>query len=101
MIVILAVGYLAGRHYIANMSFLSGVTAVKQQDFQTALKLTNNAIAMEPRYFKAYYIRASIHYALGNKKAAMRDLVICDNLVPDFAETRKMIKIIDYESRKK
>ena len=101
MIVIVIVMSLAGRHYTANMCFLGAVNAVKHGDFKAALSLSNKAISKESRYFKAYYVRASILYVLGKKRAALSDLIVCENLVPNFAETRKLIKHIDYEMRKK
>jgi len=80
---------------MANMTFLGAFSAINAKDNNVAIKLLDQTIKREPRYFKAYYVRGQVHLVNKDYKKAYRDLIITERLCPDFGSTRRFIKLIE------
>lgn len=74
-------------HYYVNMSIISA----NSKDPETAVKFIDYALQLEPRNYKALYIRGISLINCSYLMQGCVDLEILDRLVPDFAYTRVVL----------
>lgn len=68
---------------------------LKMENYGLAISDSDEALALDPSYLKAYYRRASANMALGKYKAALKDLKQVVKRLPNDKEARLKFKACD------
>jgi tetratricopeptide (TPR) repeat protein len=55
----------------------AGTICLEQAEYDKALAYFSKAAQLDPQYPFTYYNRANVHYAMGNRAAAVADLETC------------------------
>lgn len=66
----------------------AGTICLEKAEYDKALSYFSKAAQLDPQYPFTYYNRANVHYAMGNRPAAVADLEKCLGFpgAPDFRE---------------
>ena len=75
---------------------MKGILLYKSGKYNEAIKEFNNILEMKPNYKTAYYRRAIVYNAMGNKKAVLEDLKTAARFGYKGAQHVLESKIIDY-----
>ncbi|MCE3602668.1 tetratricopeptide repeat protein [Massilia sp. P8910] len=68
----------------------AGTICLEQAEYDKALGYFSRAAQLDPQYPYTYYNRANVHYAMGNRAAAVADLETCLHF-PGAADFRELV----------
>ena len=69
---------------------MEGILLYKSGKYEAAIREFNNILEINPKYKTAYYKRAIVYNAMGNKKAVLEDLKTAARL--DFKEAQHVLE---------
>jgi tetratricopeptide (TPR) repeat protein len=57
-----------------DMLFSRGIEAMNAENFDTALKMFNSVVEMDPKFAEGWNARATLHYLMGNYIESIQDI---------------------------
>ncbi|MEP7285663.1 MAG: tetratricopeptide repeat protein [Chloroflexota bacterium] len=90
-----------GKSVSAIAHFKQGKNYATHKDWELALVDLNNALRLNPDLVKAYLLRGTIHFNVGNLEAARRDFQYVIKLQPDNQEAIERLKQVNNPQEKR